>query len=101
MSQDAHEQHLQDRTLESCTDLHDVGEDWLRLFANRTQPHALQQPDGSYRWIYEDCTPQLVAAHLTGELTLAFSSTNVRGGSRWACLDVDVPGSLPQLVALR
>jgi hypothetical protein len=78
-----------------------LAEGWLQLFANRPQPCALQQPDGSYRWIYEDCTPQLVAAHLAGELTLAFSSTSARACSRWACLDVDVPGSLPQLVALR
>jgi hypothetical protein len=78
-----------------------LADDWLQLFANRTQPYALQQPDGSYRWIYEDCAPQLVAAHLAGELTLALSSTSVRACSRWACLDVDVPGSLPQLVALR
>ncbi len=98
MSQDAHQQ---DVTLEGRTDLLAVAEDWLQLFANRTQPYALQQLDGSYRWVYEDCTPQLVAAHLAGELTLAFSSTNARACARWACLDVDVPGSLPQLVALR
>ncbi len=101
MSQDAHQQHQQDVTLEGRTDLFAVAEDWLHLFANRTQPYALQQLDGSYRWVYEDCTPQLVAAHLAGELTLAFSSTNARACSRWACLDVDVPGSLPQLLALR
>ncbi len=77
-----------------------LAEGWVRLFANRAQPYAVQQADGSYRWVYEAATPQLVAAHLAGETTLAFSSTDARGGCRWACLDVDVPGSLPQLLAL-
>jgi len=104
MSQDAHlqhQQHHQDVRVESHTGLLAVAEDWLQVLANRTQPYALQQLDGSYRWIYEDCTPQLVAAHLTGVLTLACSSTTARGGSRWACLDSDVPGSMPQLLLLR
>jgi hypothetical protein len=76
-------------------------EGWLRLFANRLQPYALQQADGSYRWVYEPCTAVLLGAHLVGEITLAFSSTDARGWCRWACLDVDVPGSLPQLFAVR
>jgi len=101
VSQDAHQQPRQEVTLHIRTDLFSLAEDWLQLFANRAQPYALQQPDGSYRWVYEDCTPEVVAAHLAGELTLACSSTTARACSRWACLDVDVPGSLPQLVALR
>jgi hypothetical protein len=76
-------------------------ERWMALFANRTRPYAVQQGDGSYRWVYEELTPQLVVAHLMGELTLALSSTDVRGEARWACLDVDVPGSFSQLLALR
>jgi len=78
-----------------------LAEGWVRLFANRTRPYAAQQADGSYRWVYEEATPQLIAAHLAGETTLAFSSTDARGRCRWACLDVDVPGSLPQLLTLR
>jgi hypothetical protein len=78
-----------------------IAEGWVRLFANRARPYAPQQPDGSYRWVYEDCTPHLAAAHLAGEVTLAFSSTDARGYARWACLDVDVPGSLPQVLMLR
>jgi len=74
---------------------------WMALFANRTRPYAVQQPDGSYRWVYEELTPKLVAAHLAGESTLALSSLDARGAARWACLDVDVPGSLPQLLDLR
>src|SRR5258707_10382093 len=104
MSQDPHQQpqvHQQDVSVGSRANLLAVAEDWVQLFANRTQPYALQQPDGSYRWVYEDCTPQLVAAHLAGEQTLACSSTTARACARWACLDVDVPGSLPQLMALR
>jgi TOTE conflict system, Archaeo-Eukaryotic Primase domain len=78
-----------------------IADGWVRLFANRARPYAQQQPDGSYRWVYEDCTPHLAAAHLAGEVTLAFSSTDARGYARWACLDVDVPASLPQVLLLR
>src|SRR5690242_12710072 len=74
---------------------------WRDAFVNRDRPYALQQADGAYRWAYEICTLELLAAHLAGDLTLALSSTNERGWTRWACLDVDVPGSLSQLLALR
>src|SRR5262245_17072850 len=74
---------------------------WQHAFVNRLQPYAVQQLDGTYRWVYEDCTLELLAAHLAGEVTLALSSIDARGWSRWACLDVDVPGSLPQLLTLR
>jgi hypothetical protein len=76
-------------------------EGWLHAFVNRSQPYALQQADGTYRWVYEECIRELLAAHLAAEVTLALSSTDARGRARWACLDVDVPGSLPQLLALR
>ncbi len=78
-----------------------LAEHWMTLFVNRTRPYAIQQADGSYRWVYEDLTPPLVVAHLAGELTLALSSLDAGGGARWACLDVDVPGSLPHLLELR
>ncbi len=78
-----------------------VLEDLLRLFVNRELPYAVQQADGSYRWVYEPVTPALLAAHLAGEITLALSSSDARARCRWACLDVDVPGSLPQLLAVR
>jgi len=76
-------------------------EGWRAAFVNRARPYAVQQPDGAYRWVYEDCTDALLAAHLAGELALALSSTDARGWCRWACLDVDVPGSLPQLFGVR
>jgi hypothetical protein len=78
-----------------------VAEQWMTLFANRTRPYAVQQQDGAYRWVYAELTPRLVDAHLAGELTLALSSLDARGGARWACLDVDAPGSLPQLLDVR
>jgi len=78
-----------------------LAERWMATFANRPRPYAVQRPGGSYRWVYEELTPRLVAAHLAGEVTLALSSLDARGAARWACLDVDVPGSLPQLLDLR
>jgi len=74
---------------------------WLTRFGNRERPYALQQADGSYRWVYEPVTHAVLQAHLAGEVTLALSSSDARGRCRWACLDVDVPGSLPQLLAVR
>ncbi len=76
-------------------------DDWLTQFVNRERPYALQQADGSYRWVYEPFTPALLATHLAGQITLALSSSDMRGRCRWACLDVDVPGSLPQLLTVR
>src|SRR5215469_738275 len=74
---------------------------WRARFVNRSHPYALQQGDGSYRWVYEELTDDVLAAHLRGELTLAPSSTDARAWCRWACLDVDVPGALPELLAVR
>ncbi len=76
-------------------------DDWLALFVNREQPYAVQQADGSYRWVYEPATPALLAAHLAGEMTLALSCSDARGRCRWACLDIDAPGNMPQLLAVR
>jgi hypothetical protein len=73
---------------------------WFTRFVNRTSPYALQQPDGSYRWVYEDVTRDLLARHLAGEVTLALASANAQAQTRWVCVDVDVPCALPQLAAL-
>jgi hypothetical protein len=73
---------------------------WQRLVVNRSQPYALQQADGTYRWVYEACTPQLLGAHLAGEITLALSCTGEAGQCRWLCLDADQADALPQMVAL-
>jgi hypothetical protein len=75
-------------------------EGWLCLFVNRSQPYAIQQPDGTYRWRQGACDLDVLAGHLTGALTLAFSSTDVRGWCKWMCLDADAPDGLPQLVVL-
>jgi len=75
-------------------------EDWLTRFVNCERPYALQQSDGSYRWVYEVVTRTVLQAHLAGEVTLALSSSDARGRCRWACLDIDVPGSLLHLLAV-
>jgi hypothetical protein len=76
-------------------------ERWWERFVNRPIPYAVQQKDGTYRWVYDPCTPALLSAHLQGALTLALASTDARGACRWVCLDVDAPGMLPQLLSLR
>ena len=76
---------------------------WRSRFVNRSQPYAVQQPDGSYRWIHERCELEELAAHLQGEWTLALSSTDAKPRCKWLCLDVDAVGTaiVPQLVSLR
>jgi hypothetical protein len=76
---------------------------WRSRFANRPQPYAVQQPDGTYRWIHGPCELEDLAAHLEGEWTLALSSTDRRARCKWLCLDADAVGSdiISQLVALR
>ena len=76
---------------------------WRSRFMNRPQPYAVQQPDGSYRWIHELCALEELAAHLDGDWTLALSSTDTKARCKWLCLDVDAADAavVPQLVALR
>src|SRR5258706_4085794 len=73
---------------------------WRRVFVNRSQPYAVQQPDGTYRWRQEPCELDVLAGHLGGAPTLALASTDARGWCKWACLDADAADALPQLVAL-
>ena len=79
----------------------DLLDAWRHLWVNRSQPYALQQADGTYRWVRRILTDELLRAHLAGETTLALSSTDARGWCRWLCLDADASESLPQLLALR
>ncbi len=75
--------------------------EWERLLVNRSRPYALQQRDGSYRWLWQPLTRQLLADHLAGEVTLALSSLDGTGLCRWACLDADAPDGLAHLLELR
>jgi hypothetical protein len=74
---------------------------WQKRFVNRPRPYALQEADGTYRWVYRTLTPERVLEHLWGERTLALSSTDAESRCRWVCLDVDTSSGLTQLVALR
>ncbi len=75
-------------------------ERWGEQFVNRVQPYALQQGDGTYRWVYAPADRAVLADHLRGVQTIALSSTDAHGLCKWACLDVDQPEALPQLLAL-
>ena len=74
---------------------------WRQIWVNRSRPYAVQQADGTYRWVRQGTTDALLRAHLVGEMTLAFSLMDARGWCRWLCLDADTPDALPQLLALR
>jgi hypothetical protein len=75
-------------------------EGWRRLFVNRSQPYAVQQAGGTYRWRQEPCDLAVLAGHLAGAHTLALSATDARGWCKWVCLDADAADALPQLVTL-
>jgi hypothetical protein len=90
-------QEGQDTTLDSL----------LAAFAERlvqrARPFAVQVEDGSYRWLYEDLSPDVLLDHLDGDVTLALSSSDGQGQCRWLCLDVDdpAPNALSWLLAIR
>jgi hypothetical protein len=75
-------------------------EGWRRLFVNRSQPYAVQQADGTYRWRQEACDLEVLAGHLAGAHTLALSATDARDWCKWVCLDADAADALPLVVAL-
>jgi hypothetical protein len=79
------------------TDLLDA---WNQLWTNRAEPYAVQQEDGTYRWMYAPCDSAVLAAHLASDVTLALSSLGADGSCRWLCLDADAVGALPHLVEL-
>jgi hypothetical protein len=74
---------------------------WSETWVNRARPYALQQVDGSYRWIHDAVTGATLAAHLAGDLTLALSSADARGLAKWACLDIDQRVTPEVLLRLR
>lgn len=69
----------------------------------RARPYAVQIADGTYRWRYEDVTAALLLAHVQGAITLALSSANTEGCTRWLCLDVDdsAPDAFSRLLVVR
>ncbi len=79
----------------------DLFDAWRSLWVNRSRPYALQRRDGTYRWVHQTLSDEVLRSHLAGELTLALSSTDARGWTRWACLDADAMDAFPQLLALR
>jgi hypothetical protein len=78
----------------------DLLDAWGHLWINRGEPYALQQEDGTYRWIYEPADAAVLAAHLAGSSTIALSSLGEDGSCRWLCLDADQADALPHLLEL-
>ena len=62
----------------------------LRLFVNRSDSYAVQNPDGSYKRVDEALTKDIVKQHLTGKLTVGVYQLNPEGDTvRWICWDID------------
>src|SRR5262245_45348208 len=74
---------------------------WEELLVNRARPYAVQQEDGSYRWIFRPLDLKALRAHFSGTQTLALSSLDEQGRCRWLCLDDDAPDGLVQLARVR
>jgi hypothetical protein len=72
----------------------------FRLFINRQDVYAAQQPDGSYLKRQRNISNEIVRRHLEGNTTVGVYSTEPATGQvKWICFDVD-PGhhSEPRMV---
>ena len=58
-------------------------------FLARSDVYALQRANGRYVYVKRPCTPELVAAHLRGRLTLGVYALDRDARARWLCLDAD------------
>src|SRR5579862_9664930 len=79
---------------------HDLLDAWAWTWTNRREPYALQQEDGTYRWVYAPCDTTVLAAHLAGAATIALSCADETGHCRWVYLDADQVDALPMLRTL-
>jgi hypothetical protein len=70
---------------------------WQALLVNRARPYALQQADGTYRWVFRSLDTRALRAHFAGTHTVALWSLDKRGHCRWTCLDADAPDGLDEL----
>src|SRR5262245_54531958 len=82
-------------------DIESLMRGWEALQVNRTRPYAVQQDDGTYRWIFRPLDRKALRAHFSGTTTLALSSLDEQGQCRWVCLDDDTPDGMAQLVHVR
>jgi len=79
---------------EVLPDVETVVRGWQALLVNRARPYALQQEDGTYRWVFRSLDTRALRAHFAGSHTVALSSLDEGGRCRWACLDADAPDGL-------
>jgi len=86
---------------EALLDVEALVRGWQTLLVNRARPYALQQQDGTYRWVFRPLDIRALRAHFAGTHTVALSSLDERGRCRWACLDADAPDGLDTLRVVR
>ena len=73
---------------------------YASLFVQRFDQYAVQQPSGSYWRIVEPLTGELLAAHLTGSVTLGTYLLDEQGHCSFAVFDSDSEDGLEKLVVL-
>ena len=73
---------------------------YAALFVQRSDQYAVQQPSGSYWRIVEPLTVKLLAAHLTGSVTLGTYLLDEQGHCSFAVFDADSEDGLEKLVVL-
>ncbi len=86
---------------EVLPDVEALVRDWQALLVNRARPYALQQEDGTYRWVFRPLDTRALRAHFAGTHTIALSSLDEAGRCRWACLDADASDGLDTLRLVR
>ena len=66
---------------------------FLRLFVNRPDVYAEQQPNKKYLKIKEPLTTEVIQRHLQGEITVGVYQLDGNNYVKWLCFDLD-PGTL-------
>lgn len=60
-----------------------------KLFVNRDDCYIKQNDDGSYDKIKQRLTPEVLYAHLKGDITVATYQLNQFNEVKWICFDID------------
>lgn len=71
-------------------DQRELAEAVLETFVQRRDVYAVQRADGAYHPVHAQITPELVAQHLAGIITLGHYVLDTDSATRVICFDVDL-----------
>jgi hypothetical protein len=62
---------------------------YSQTFISRNDLYPLQLQDGKYVLVHKPVTPETIAAHIKGYLTIGTYALDPNGWAKWICLDAD------------